>query len=171
MQADWIPKLLPQYCHFSGPEQSPAPWYCTLSGKVKCQQQSTFCKTTPYPLTLLPLFDLFLCLVYFTVCICIYSQSWMEASCHWDGSSWRPWAIQTVCQVSAGRTGTWLCESVVVQTQIRKTIGMYGKLNWNQWFVNCLWHAFIWNQHNSTLFDVLFHVFQNTFKFRFLHYF
>ncbi|MCJ8735079.1 hypothetical protein PDJAM_G00242710 [Pangasius djambal] len=41
-QADWIPKLLPQYCHFSGPEQSPAPWYCTLSGNVKCQQQSTF---------------------------------------------------------------------------------------------------------------------------------
>ncbi|KAF5905343.1 putative ATP-dependent RNA helicase DHX37, partial [Clarias magur] len=42
VQADWIPKLLPQYCHFSGPEQSPAPWYCTLSGRVKCQQQSTF---------------------------------------------------------------------------------------------------------------------------------
>ncbi|KAB5567562.1 hypothetical protein PHYPO_G00234160 [Pangasianodon hypophthalmus] len=42
VQADWIPKLLPQYCHFSGPEQSPAPWYCTLSGNVKCQQQSTF---------------------------------------------------------------------------------------------------------------------------------
>ncbi|KAI5614107.1 putative ATP-dependent RNA helicase DHX37 isoform X1, partial [Silurus asotus] len=42
VQADWIPKLLPQYCHFSGPEQSPAPWYCTLSGKVKCRQQSTF---------------------------------------------------------------------------------------------------------------------------------
>ncbi|XP_060787759.1 probable ATP-dependent RNA helicase DHX37 isoform X2 [Neoarius graeffei] len=42
VQADWIPKLLPQYCHFSGPEQSPAPWYCPVSGKVKCQQQSTF---------------------------------------------------------------------------------------------------------------------------------
>ncbi|KAM9475673.1 putative ATP-dependent RNA helicase DHX37 [Clarias gariepinus] len=42
VQADWIPKLLPQYCHFSGPEQSPAPWYCTLSGRVKCLQQSTF---------------------------------------------------------------------------------------------------------------------------------
>uniref|UniRef100_A0A8B9KDY0 Activating signal cointegrator 1 complex subunit 3 n=1 Tax=Astyanax mexicanus TaxID=7994 RepID=A0A8B9KDY0_ASTMX len=42
VQADWIPKLLPQYCHFSGPEQNPAPWYCPLSGKVKCQQQSTF---------------------------------------------------------------------------------------------------------------------------------
>ncbi|KAK3540558.1 hypothetical protein QTP70_034306 [Hemibagrus guttatus] len=42
VQPDWIPKLLPQYCHFSGPEQSPAPWYCTLSGNVKCQQKSTF---------------------------------------------------------------------------------------------------------------------------------
>lgn len=42
VQPDWIPKLLPRYCHFSGPEQSPAPWYCTLSGKVKCQQTSTF---------------------------------------------------------------------------------------------------------------------------------
>lgn len=47
VQADWIPKLLPQYCHFSGPEQSPAPWYCPVSGKVKCQQQSTFCKPPP----------------------------------------------------------------------------------------------------------------------------
>ncbi|XP_027022770.2 probable ATP-dependent RNA helicase DHX37 isoform X2 [Tachysurus fulvidraco] len=42
VQPDWIPKLLPQYCHFSGPEQNPAPWYCTLSGNVKCQQKSTF---------------------------------------------------------------------------------------------------------------------------------
>ncbi|KAL7885142.1 hypothetical protein AOLI_G00079120 [Acnodon oligacanthus] len=42
VQPDWIPKLIPQYCHFSGPEQNPAPWYCPLSGRVKCQQQSTF---------------------------------------------------------------------------------------------------------------------------------
>ncbi|XP_072538060.1 probable ATP-dependent RNA helicase DHX37 [Salminus brasiliensis] len=42
VQADWIPKLLQQYCHFSGPEQDPAPWFCPLSGKVRCQQQSTF---------------------------------------------------------------------------------------------------------------------------------
>ncbi|XP_060737002.1 probable ATP-dependent RNA helicase DHX37 [Tachysurus vachellii] len=42
VQPDWIPKLLPQYCHFSGPEQNPASWYCTLSGNVKCQQKSTF---------------------------------------------------------------------------------------------------------------------------------
>ncbi|XP_066499844.1 probable ATP-dependent RNA helicase DHX37 [Hoplias malabaricus] len=42
VQADWIPKLLPQYCHFSGPEQNPAPWYCPVTGKVMCQQQSTF---------------------------------------------------------------------------------------------------------------------------------
>ncbi|XP_076859580.1 putative ATP-dependent RNA helicase DHX37 [Brachyhypopomus gauderio] len=42
VQADWIPKLLPQYCHYSGPEQNPAPWFCPLSGRVKCRQQSTF---------------------------------------------------------------------------------------------------------------------------------
>ncbi|XP_073675155.1 probable ATP-dependent RNA helicase DHX37 [Garra rufa] len=42
VQAEWIPKLLPQYCHFSAPEESPAPWYCPLSGRVKCLQQSTF---------------------------------------------------------------------------------------------------------------------------------
>ncbi|KAK7145529.1 hypothetical protein R3I93_013304 [Phoxinus phoxinus] len=42
VQAEWIPRLLPQYCHFSVPEESPAPWYCPLSGRLKCQQQSTF---------------------------------------------------------------------------------------------------------------------------------
>ncbi|KAK2899142.1 hypothetical protein Q8A67_010560 [Cirrhinus molitorella] len=42
IQAEWIPKLLPQYCHFSVPEESPAPWYCPLSDRVKCHQQSTF---------------------------------------------------------------------------------------------------------------------------------
>uniref|UniRef100_A0A4W4FET9 Activating signal cointegrator 1 complex subunit 3 n=1 Tax=Electrophorus electricus TaxID=8005 RepID=A0A4W4FET9_ELEEL len=42
VQADWIPKLLPQYCHFSGPDPSPAPWFCPISGTVKCHQQSTF---------------------------------------------------------------------------------------------------------------------------------
>ncbi|KAF4110339.1 probable ATP-dependent RNA helicase DHX37 [Onychostoma macrolepis] len=42
VQGEWIPKLLPQYCHFSAPEESPAPWYCPLSGQVKCHQQSTF---------------------------------------------------------------------------------------------------------------------------------
>ncbi|KAA0714412.1 putative ATP-dependent RNA helicase DHX37 [Triplophysa tibetana] len=42
VQPEWIPKLLPQYCHFSAPEQSPAPWYCPQTGRIKCQQQSTF---------------------------------------------------------------------------------------------------------------------------------
>uniref|UniRef100_A0A8C1R271 DEAH (Asp-Glu-Ala-His) box polypeptide 37 n=1 Tax=Cyprinus carpio TaxID=7962 RepID=A0A8C1R271_CYPCA len=43
--AEWIPKLLPQYCHFSSPEESPAPWFCPLSGRVRCHQQSTFCES------------------------------------------------------------------------------------------------------------------------------
>lgn len=126
VQADWIPKLLPQYCHFIGPEQSPAPWYCPVSGKVKCQQQSTFCKITPYPLTfsasvcpyLVVLIDeVWHFLARFINCVCIYicSQSWMEASCNWDGLSWRPWAIQTVRQVSVGRTGI-VFESVGCKT-------------------------------------------------------
>ncbi|XP_043103602.1 probable ATP-dependent RNA helicase DHX37 [Puntigrus tetrazona] len=42
VQVEWIPKLLPQYCHFTTLEESPAPWYCPLSGRVKCLQQSTF---------------------------------------------------------------------------------------------------------------------------------
>ncbi|XP_073765102.1 probable ATP-dependent RNA helicase DHX37 isoform X3 [Danio rerio] len=42
VQDDWIPKLLPQYCHFSAPEESPAPRFCPLIGRVKCHQQSTF---------------------------------------------------------------------------------------------------------------------------------
>ncbi|XP_030624373.1 putative ATP-dependent RNA helicase DHX37 isoform X3 [Chanos chanos] len=44
VQPEWIPKLLPQYCHFNPPEENPAPWYCPASGRVKCHQQSTFFK-------------------------------------------------------------------------------------------------------------------------------
>ncbi|XP_012684041.2 probable ATP-dependent RNA helicase DHX37 isoform X2 [Clupea harengus] len=42
VEMDWVPKLLPQYCHFSAPEESPAPWYCPASGRVRCQCRSTF---------------------------------------------------------------------------------------------------------------------------------
>ncbi|KAL2092561.1 hypothetical protein ACEWY4_012359 [Coilia grayii] len=42
VEAEWVPKLLPQYCHFSAPEESPAPWYCQDSGRVRCRCQSTF---------------------------------------------------------------------------------------------------------------------------------
>ncbi|XP_076125585.1 putative ATP-dependent RNA helicase DHX37 [Alosa pseudoharengus] len=42
VEADWVPKLLPQYCHFSAPEESPGPWYCPDSGRVRCHCQSTF---------------------------------------------------------------------------------------------------------------------------------
>ncbi|TRY60549.1 hypothetical protein DNTS_026966 [Danionella cerebrum] len=42
VQAEWIPKLLPEYCHFSAPEENPAPWFCPLIGRVRCHQQSTF---------------------------------------------------------------------------------------------------------------------------------
>ncbi|XP_063051694.1 probable ATP-dependent RNA helicase DHX37 [Engraulis encrasicolus] len=42
VEAEWVPKLLPQYCHFSAPEENPAPWYCQESGRVRCQCHSTF---------------------------------------------------------------------------------------------------------------------------------
>ncbi|XP_062398972.1 probable ATP-dependent RNA helicase DHX37 isoform X2 [Sardina pilchardus] len=42
VEADWVPKLLPQYCHFSAPEETPGPWYCPDTGRVRCQCKSTF---------------------------------------------------------------------------------------------------------------------------------
>ncbi|XP_069817056.1 probable ATP-dependent RNA helicase DHX37 [Dendropsophus ebraccatus] len=42
IEPDWIPVLLPQYCHFGDPLEDPAPFYCQASGRVKCHRQSTF---------------------------------------------------------------------------------------------------------------------------------
>lgn len=42
VEAQWIPQLLPQYCHFGSPLDSPPPWFCQSTGTVRCQQPSTF---------------------------------------------------------------------------------------------------------------------------------
>lgn len=42
VQAEWIPQLLPQYCHFDSPLESPSPWFCTSTGTIRCQRSSTF---------------------------------------------------------------------------------------------------------------------------------
>uniref|UniRef100_A0A8C5EK73 Activating signal cointegrator 1 complex subunit 3 n=1 Tax=Gouania willdenowi TaxID=441366 RepID=A0A8C5EK73_GOUWI len=42
VEAEWIPQLLPQYCHFGSPGEVPSPWFCSSSGTVRCQRSSTF---------------------------------------------------------------------------------------------------------------------------------
>ncbi|KAG5840982.1 hypothetical protein ANANG_G00194730 [Anguilla anguilla] len=39
---DWIPQLLPMYCHFGKPLETPAPRICPDSGRVRCHRESTF---------------------------------------------------------------------------------------------------------------------------------
>ncbi|XP_069476219.1 probable ATP-dependent RNA helicase DHX37 [Ambystoma mexicanum] len=40
--AEWIPVLLPQYCHFGSPLANPPPSFCPESSRVKCHRASTF---------------------------------------------------------------------------------------------------------------------------------
>uniref|UniRef100_A0A3Q3ESN7 Activating signal cointegrator 1 complex subunit 3 n=1 Tax=Kryptolebias marmoratus TaxID=37003 RepID=A0A3Q3ESN7_KRYMA len=42
VEAEWIPQLLPQYCHFSPPLETPAPRFCSSTGTVRCHRPSTF---------------------------------------------------------------------------------------------------------------------------------
>ncbi|KAM3938487.1 putative ATP-dependent RNA helicase DHX37 isoform 2-T2 [Leptodactylus fuscus] len=42
IEPEWIPVLLPQYCHFGDPLEDPPPIYCLTSGRVKCHRESTF---------------------------------------------------------------------------------------------------------------------------------
>ncbi|XP_053276304.1 probable ATP-dependent RNA helicase DHX37 [Pleuronectes platessa] len=42
VEANWIPQFLPQYCHFGPPLESPAPWFCSSTGTIKCHRSSTF---------------------------------------------------------------------------------------------------------------------------------
>lgn len=43
VDAEWIPQLLPQYCHFGSPLESPSPWFCASTGTIRCHRSSTFC--------------------------------------------------------------------------------------------------------------------------------
>ncbi|XP_070759651.1 probable ATP-dependent RNA helicase DHX37 [Enoplosus armatus] len=42
VEAQWVPQLLPQYCHFGSPLDSPSPWFCSSAGTIKCHRSSTF---------------------------------------------------------------------------------------------------------------------------------
>ncbi|XP_040272163.1 probable ATP-dependent RNA helicase DHX37 isoform X1 [Bufo bufo] len=42
IEPEWIPALLPQYCHYGDPLEDPPPFYCEATGRVKCHRQSTF---------------------------------------------------------------------------------------------------------------------------------
>ncbi|KAM3611065.1 uncharacterized protein V6R79_012970 [Siganus canaliculatus] len=42
VEAVWVPKFLPQYCHFSLPLESPSPWFCSSTGTIQCHRSSTF---------------------------------------------------------------------------------------------------------------------------------
>ncbi|XP_037536203.1 probable ATP-dependent RNA helicase DHX37 [Nematolebias whitei] len=42
VEAEWVPQLLPQYCHFSPPLETPAPIFCSSTGTIKCHRPSTF---------------------------------------------------------------------------------------------------------------------------------
>ncbi|XP_066545535.1 putative ATP-dependent RNA helicase DHX37 [Amia ocellicauda] len=42
VEANWIPQLLPQYCHFGKPLETPPPRLCPDSGRVRCHCESTF---------------------------------------------------------------------------------------------------------------------------------
>ncbi|KAM7415920.1 hypothetical protein PAMA_018133 [Pampus argenteus] len=42
VEAEWVPQLLPQYCHFGSPQESPSPWFCSSTGTIRCHRSSTF---------------------------------------------------------------------------------------------------------------------------------
>ncbi|XP_034026595.1 probable ATP-dependent RNA helicase DHX37 [Thalassophryne amazonica] len=42
VEAEWVPELLPQYCHFSSPLEVPPPWLCSSTGTIRCHRSSTF---------------------------------------------------------------------------------------------------------------------------------
>uniref|UniRef100_H3AXC2 DEAH-box helicase 37 n=2 Tax=Latimeria chalumnae TaxID=7897 RepID=H3AXC2_LATCH len=45
IEPEWIPVLIPQYCHFGKPLQNPSPSFCPETGRVKCQRESTYYRT------------------------------------------------------------------------------------------------------------------------------
>uniref|UniRef100_A0A8C7VIQ9 RNA helicase n=1 Tax=Oncorhynchus mykiss TaxID=8022 RepID=A0A8C7VIQ9_ONCMY len=42
VEPEWVPQLLTQYCHFGSPLETPSPWLCASTGRVKCHCTSTF---------------------------------------------------------------------------------------------------------------------------------
>ncbi|NXN13540.1 DHX37 helicase, partial [Indicator maculatus] len=42
VEPEWIPVLLPPYCHFGKPLENPPPSYCPETGRVRCHRPSVF---------------------------------------------------------------------------------------------------------------------------------
>ncbi|NXO03249.1 DHX37 helicase, partial [Rhinopomastus cyanomelas] len=42
VEPEWIPALLPPYCHFEKPLENPPPSYCPETGRIRCHRPSVF---------------------------------------------------------------------------------------------------------------------------------
>ncbi|NXT24503.1 DHX37 helicase, partial [Syrrhaptes paradoxus] len=42
VEPEWIPVLLPPYCHFGKPVEDPPPSYCPETGRIRCHRPSVF---------------------------------------------------------------------------------------------------------------------------------
>ncbi|XP_035196885.1 probable ATP-dependent RNA helicase DHX37 [Oxyura jamaicensis] len=42
VEPEWIPALLPPYCHFGKPMENPPPSYCPETGRIRCHRPSVF---------------------------------------------------------------------------------------------------------------------------------
>ncbi|XP_058014476.1 probable ATP-dependent RNA helicase DHX37 [Ahaetulla prasina] len=50
IEPEWIPLLLPPYCHFEKPLEEPPPFYCPETGHVRCHRPSIFYRVSwPLP--------------------------------------------------------------------------------------------------------------------------
>lgn len=81
VEPEWIPALLPPYCHFGKPLENPPPSYCPDTGRVRCHRPSVFCKCHPGLLSALCL----LC--------CCFSEALTA-----PGRSSSAWAVQRAQQ-------------------------------------------------------------------------
>lgn len=103
VEAEWIPQLLPQYCHFSSPLESPSPWLCSSTGTIRCHRSSTFCRFPADERHVLTSVFAYICVSW----LCLSrSPCGLAAAARGDGISRGPGPLQAVFQVSAWGTGT-----------------------------------------------------------------
>lgn len=107
VEAEWIPELLPQYCHFNPPLETPSPWLCSSTGTIRCHRSSTFCKLSACDLVRIPHLYLSECNVSRSCSPC-----GLAAASGGSGASRRPGALQTLCSVSPWRTGTTVAHTL-----------------------------------------------------------
>jgi len=102
VEAEWIPELLPQYCHSGAPLDSPPPWFSQSSGTIRCHRASTFCRF-PHGRASCPCLcpTRRLCSLWCGRCASPLRPCRLAAAGGGEGISRRPRAVQTVLQVSA----------------------------------------------------------------------